>query len=167
MEFFLPIEHLNAGYLNQFIRQHDALSAKAGNLEFHTMKGILKGFIDLTFEHQGQWYVLDYKSNFLGTTPEAYSQKAMEQVMVEHRYDLQYQLYSLALHRLLQQRLPDYRYDQHFGGVVYLFLRGVQSNSQESYGIFKHKPSFELVDGLSKMFKGERIAPAKREGSPC
>ncbi|WP_216636805.1 exodeoxyribonuclease V subunit beta [Endozoicomonas ascidiicola] len=154
MEFFLPIEHLDPNQLNQLIKHHDPLSAKAGNLEFHTMKGMLKGFIDLTFEYQGRWYVLDYKSNFLGSTVDAYSQEAMETVMVDHRYDLQYQLYSLALHRLLQQRVHDYQYEQHFGGVIYLFLRGVQVNDNHRYGIFSHKPTFELVDSLDALFKG-------------
>ena len=119
------------------------------------MKGMLKGFIDLTFEYQGRWYVLDYKSNWLGNSISDYSRDAMEKVMIEHRYDLQYQLYSLALHRLLKQRLPDYDYDRHFGGVIYLFLRGVQMNDPEQHGIFSHKPSFQLINRLDRLFSCE------------
>ncbi|WP_422465577.1 exodeoxyribonuclease V subunit beta [Endozoicomonas sp. ALC013] len=155
MEFYLPIEQLNPQSLNQLIAQHDSLSARAGELQFHRMKGILKGFIDLTFEYQGRWYVLDYKSNWLGNNISDYSREAMEKVMIEHRYDLQYQLYSLALHRLLKQRVPDYDYDRHFGGVIYLFLRGVQMNDPEQHGIFSHKPSFQLINGLDRLFRGE------------
>ncbi len=77
------------------------------------------------FEWQGRWYLLDYKSNHLGMSPADYSRPALERAMAEHRYDLQYQLYSLALHRLLTLRLPGYDFEQHFGGVFYLFLRGM------------------------------------------
>ena len=154
MEFYLPIEQLDPEQLNQLIAHHDPLSARAGKLQFHRMKGMLKGFIDLTFEYAGRWYVLDYKSNWLGGDASHYSREAMGAVMVEHRYDLQYQLYSLALHRLLQQRLVDYQFDQHFGGVIYLFLRGVQAGDPNRHGIFSHKPSFELVDGLDRLFSG-------------
>lgn len=152
MEFYLPIEQLDPQNLNQLIAQHDPLSAKAGELQFHLMKGMLKGFIDLTFEYQERWYVLDYKSNWLGNKISDYSKEIMDKIMIEHRYDLQYQLYSLALHRLLRQRVPSYDYDQHFGGVIYLFLRGVQINDPERHGIFSHKPSFDLIDGLDQLF---------------
>ena len=160
MEFYLPIEHLSADSLNQLIAHFDPLSAQAGQLDFYTVKGMLKGFIDLTFVHEGRWYVLDYKSNWLGDNVAAYNRDAMAQVMIEHRYDLQYQLYSLALHRLLQQRLLDYDYEQHFGGVIYLFLRGVQPNDAEQHGIFSHKPAFEFIDALDQLFRGQPfIAP--------
>ena len=66
--------------------------------------------------------------------------------MAEHRYDLQYQLYTLALHRYLRHRLPDYDYRRHFGGVIYLFLRGVDA-AHPGNGIFTCLPEFELVEG--------------------
>ncbi len=72
----------------------------------------------------GPLCLLDYKS-LAGEDREAYTRPAMEQAMRAHRYDLQYQLYSLALHRYLRHRLADYDYDRHFGGVIYLFLRGM------------------------------------------
>jgi hypothetical protein len=75
------------------------------------LNGMFKGFIDLTFEHDGRYYVADYKSNWLGPDDSAYTQDAMEQSILEHRYDLQYVLYLLALHRQLKARLPDYDYD--------------------------------------------------------
>ena len=159
MEFYLPIEHLAPEQLNQLITRHDPLSAQAGALQFLQMKGMLKGFIDLTFVHRGRWYVLDYKSNWLGDQSSDYNRPAMEKVMVEHRYDLQYQLYALALHRLLKQRLPDYDYEQHFGGVIYLFLRGVQINDTEQHGIFSHKPDLALVDGLDRLFQHSLAKP--------
>ena len=158
MEFYLPIERLDPEQLNRLIAHHDPLSAGAGKLQFYPMRGMLKGFIDLTFEYQGRWYVLDYKSNWLGNETSHYSREAMGKVMVEHRYDLQYQLYSLALHRLLRQRVPDYQFDQHFGGVIYLFLRAVQENDPDQHGIFSHKPSYQLVDALDRLFFGDTEA---------
>ena len=112
---------------------------------------MLKGFIDLVFCWQGRWYLLDYKSNHLGDTPQAYGQEALEQAMLAHRYDLQYQLYTLALHRLLRQRLPDYDPARHLGGVFYLFLRGMPEG-----GIFHCQPSIALVEALDRYFAGEQ-----------
>jgi len=165
MEFYLPIEQLDPEQLNQLIAHHDPLSARAGKLQFHPMKGMLKGFIDLTFEYAGRWYVLDYKSNWLGSEASHYSREAMGKVMVEHRYDLQYQLYSLALHRLLRQRVVDYQFDRHFGGVIYLFLRGVQASDPDRHGIFSHKPSFALVDGLDRLFSGSLFSGSLFSGN--
>ncbi|MDB2384584.1 exodeoxyribonuclease V subunit beta [Endozoicomonas sp.] len=155
MEFYLPIDRLNATALNQLIAQHDPLSQQAGLLDFQQVQGMLKGFIDLTFEHNGQWYVLDYKSNWLGARMDSYSREQMTMAMIDHRYDLQYQLYSLALHRLLKQRIPDYDYDQHFGGVIYLFLRGVTQNDQKRHGIFDHRPSRQLIEQMDQLFSGQ------------
>lgn len=126
MAFYLPIAQLlTAECLDALIRQYDPLSADTPPLDFRQVRGMLKGFIDLVFRHEGRYYLLDYKSNWLGEDREAYTRPAMEQAMRAHRYDLQYQLYSLALHRYLRHRLADYDYDRHFGGVIYLFLRGM------------------------------------------
>ncbi|MFQ2094436.1 exodeoxyribonuclease V subunit beta [Aeromonas taiwanensis] len=147
LEFFLPMGRVTAPALTALCQQHDPLSRDNKPLSFATVQGMLKGFIDLVFEWQGRWYLLDYKSNHLGMSPADYSRPALEQAMVEHRYDLQYQLYSLALHRLLSLRLPGYDFDQHFGGVFYLFLRGMPQG-----GIFHTRPSRELVQGLDRLF---------------
>lgn len=154
LEFFLPMGRVTAPALTALCQQHDPLSRGNKPLSFATVQGMLKGFIDLVFEWQGRWYLLDYKSNHLGMSPADYSRPALEQAMVEHRYDLQYQLYSLALHRLLALRLPGYDFDQHFGGVFYLFLRGMPQG-----GIFHTRPSRELVLGLDRLFS-EGATPA-------
>ncbi len=156
MEFFLPIAQLNAHQLNKIIAEHDPLSAQAGNLDFMQVQGMLKGFIDLTFEYQGRWYVLDYKSNWLGDSVEDYNRERMAKVMIDHRYDLQYQIYSLALHRLLKQRLSDYDYEHHFGGVIYLFLRGVRADDPARHGIYDHRPDKALIETLDALFAGEQ-----------
>lgn len=157
LEFFLPMGRVTAQALTALCQQHDPLSRDNKPLSFATVQGMLKGFIDLVFEWQGRWYLLDYKSNHLGMSPTDYSRPALEQAMVEHRYDLQYQLYSLALHRLLTLRLPGYDFDQHFGGVFYLFLRGMPQG-----GIFHTRPSRELVQGLDRLFsEGATTASAQ------
>ncbi|MFQ2348786.1 MULTISPECIES: exodeoxyribonuclease V subunit beta [Aeromonas] len=157
LEFFLPMGRVTAPALTALCQQHDPLSWGNKPLSFATVQGMLKGFIDLVFEWQGRWYLLDYKSNHLGMSPADYSRPALEQAMVEHRYDLQYQLYSLALHRLLALRLPGYDFDQHFGGVFYLFLRGMPQG-----GIFHTRPSRELVQGLDRLFsEGATTASAQ------
>ncbi len=155
LEFFLPMGRVTAPALTALCQQHDPLSRGNKPLSFATVQGMLKGFIDLVFEWQGRWYLLDYKSNHLGMSPADYSRPALERAMAEHRYDLQYQLYSLALHRLLTLRLPGYDFEQHFGGVFYLFLRGMPQG-----GIFHTRPSRELVLGLDKLFSEGSELPA-------
>ncbi|MDX7649236.1 exodeoxyribonuclease V subunit beta [Aeromonas caviae] len=148
LEFFLPMGRVTAPALTALCQRHDPLSRGGKPLGFATVQGMLKGFIDLVFEWQGCWYLLDYKSNHLGMNPADYGRPALESAMVEHRYDLQYQLYSLALHRLLALRLPGYDFDRHFGGVFYLFLRGMPQG-----GVFHARPSRELVLGLDRLFR--------------
>ncbi|HHI1705868.1 TPA: exodeoxyribonuclease V subunit beta [Klebsiella pneumoniae] len=155
MAFYLPIAQLlTAERLDALIRQYDPLSADTPPLDFRQVRGMLKGFIDLVFRHEGRYYLLDYKSNWLGEDREAYTRPAMEQAMRAHRYDLQYQLYSLALHRYLRHRLADYDYDRHFGGVIYLFLRGMDGQ-EGGQGIFTTQPVRPLIDGLDQLFAGE------------
>lgn len=155
MAFYLPIAQLlTAERLDALIRQYDPLSADTPPLDFRQVHGMLKGFIDLVFRHEGRYYLLDYKSNWLGEDREAYTRPAMEQAMLAHRYDLQYQLYSLALHRYLRHRLADYDYDRHFGGVIYLFLRGMDGQ-EGGQGIFTTRPVRPLIDGLDQLFAGE------------
>ncbi|MFW1677022.1 exodeoxyribonuclease V subunit beta [Pontibacter sp. JAM-7] len=153
LEFMFPVEGVQSTELERVVRQHDSLSAQAAHgLEFEQVDGMLKGFIDLLFRYNGRYYVLDYKSNHLGNNLDCYAQHALEYAMLEHRYDLQYQLYSLALHRLLQTRLPHYDYNQHFGGVYYLFLRGV--TPQGGSGVFSCRPSLALLTALDHLFAG-------------
>lgn len=157
MEFLLPIKVLDSATLNRVVHHYDPLSARAGELGFHTVQGMLKGFIDLVFEHQGRYYVLDWKSNYLGSEVDDYHGEALATAMVDHRYDLQYQLYALALHRFLRSRLPDYHYQRHFGGVYYLFLRGMDGNAPN--GIFHAKPSEAFLDEMDRLIDGQAIEP--------
>ena len=152
MEFMLPMAPLHAQHLNDVIKM-DTLSHTAGALQFRKIEGMLRGFIDLVFTYKGQYYIVDYKSNYLGATPECYTDTMLKQEMCKHRYDFQYQLYLLALHRLLKMRLPDYHYDTHIGGVFYLFLRGMKANDRS--GVFFTKPNQQLIDQLDSLFNGK------------
>ena len=152
MEFYLPISGpLTADALDTIIREHDPLSKDCPPLNFRQVSGMLKGFIDLVFRHEGRYYLLDYKSNWLGENSEAYTPQAMAAAMQSHRYDLQYQLYTLALHRYLRHRIADYTYEKCFGGVIYLFLRGVDVNNPGS-GIFTTRPDHVLIDKMDRLF---------------
>lgn len=153
LQFYLPIDTmLQAPQLDALVKRYDPLSARCPALDFAQIQGMLKGFIDLIFCWQGRYYLVDFKSNWLGDDALAYRQPAMEKVICEHRYDLQYQLYTLALHRYLAHRLVDYDYQRHFGGVFYLFLRGMELN-KIGQGVFYCRPTLALVEGLDQLFR--------------
>ena len=101
--------------------------------------------MDLVLEFEGRYYVLDYKSNKLA----AYGPGHLQQAILAHRYDVQYTLYLLALHRLLKGRLAGYDYDQHVGGALYLFLRGID---QSGAGLYADRPPKALIEALDAAF---------------
>lgn len=159
LQFYLPIDALlQARELDTLIKQYDPLSRQCPALDFQQVRGMLKGFIDLVFCWQGKYYLLDYKSNWLGEDSSAYTNEAMAQAMAEHRYDLQYQLYTLALHRYLRHRLGNYDYQRDFGGVIYLFLRGIDSQHPGN-GIFSCRPEWALIEKMDCLFSGREVEP--------
>lgn len=161
MEFYIPVaQNLRAGVLDALIRRYDPLSAECPPLDFREVRGMLKGFIDLVFRHEGRYYLLDYKSNWLGDSAGAYTREAMAVAMQSHRYDLQYQLYTLALHRYLRHRIAGYDYEHHFGGVIYLFLRGVERDNPQQ-GIFTTRPDAALISQMDALFAGETLEVAQ------
>ena len=134
--------------LDQLVCQHVLPGYARPGLQANYLNGMLKGFIDLIFEHQGRYYVIDYKSNYLGPDNSAYTQGAMREKMLSSRYDLQYVLYTLALHKLLKVRLKaQYRYEQHMGGVAYLFLRG---QAASGCAAFTDLPPASLIMALEQ-----------------
>lgn len=151
LQFYLPIRQaVSSLQLDSLCKQYDPLSKQCPELDFETVQGMLKGFIDLVFEFEGKYYIVDYKSNWLGDSAAYYQKPALEQVMCEHRYELQYQLYCLALHRFLKSRLANYQYQDHFGGVYYLFLRGMPE-----HGIFYCQPAKQFIEQLDELFDGD------------
>jgi exodeoxyribonuclease V beta subunit len=119
-----------------------------GRLEFPPAKGFMKGFIDMVFQREDRFYLVDWKSNFLGGEIENYHRDRLDRAMETGYYTLQYHIYALALDRYLALRIPDYRYGDHFGGVFYIFLRGVRQDAGPDYGIFRDRPSEETIKAL-------------------
>lgn len=150
MEFLITVTQVDVTALDDLLQQHIFPGKPRPALLASQLHGLLKGFIDLVFTQDDQYYLLDYKFNYLGNNSNAYSQLALTEVMLTKRYDLQMALYSLALHRLLKQRLAD-RYDYHrdFAGCLYVFLRGFDHNGQ---GRIFFKPSSELIESLDRLF---------------
>ncbi len=104
------------------------------------LSGFIKGFIDLVVRHQGKFYLIDYKSNFLGDTYEDYGPAAVTRAMETHHYVLQYHIYTKALHRYLSWRMNNYDPEKDFGGVLYLFIRGMHPDRPGS-GVFFDRPT--------------------------
>ena len=152
MQFHLPVGHLNPRTLSDALLKDPAIAdnpdrrlwaTQLALLGFHEFTGFLQGFIDLIFEHEGRWYVVDYKSNRL----DSYTANRVEQAMRDSLYLLQARLYAVALHRHLSVHLPDYDPEHHFGGVIYLFLRGMPAA-----GFWSEKPSPQALTQLSAVF---------------
>ena len=146
IEFDFSTDRVNVGRLNALLEQ--AADETLQPLEIDTFQGMVNGIIDLVFEHEGKYYIADYKSNFLGGRLSDYSPPELKKAVLERRYDLQYLLYTLAMHRFLGQRLPDYRYNHHMGGVFYLFLRGMRPPSGPDRGVYFDLPDRALIEAL-------------------
>ena len=126
--------------------------ARVSALGFAPLQGFLRGFVDLVFRWQGQWHVVDYKSNSLGAHAADYTVPAMTEAMASHHYFLQYHLYAVALHRYLRLRIPRYDPRQHLGGAAYLFLRGMGPGSD--HGVFRDPLPAEVVLALDAALEG-------------
>jgi len=157
LEFLLPVTGnppLTVARLASVFRRHGhaAYAERVAQLGFMALEGFLKGYIDLVFEHDRKWYVVDYKTNFLGPAASDYIPNALTNAMAAHHYVLQYHLYAVAVHRHLAARIRDYGYDKHFGGVYYLFLRGMSARFAAGNGIFFDRPQPGLIEELASLF---------------
>ncbi len=151
MEFWFASHNVDAAQLDYLVARHTHGGAARPVAQPTLLNGMFKGFIDLAYELDGRYYVVDYKSNWLGPDLMAYDALAMQGAILEHRYDLQYVLYLLALHRQLRARLADYDYDRDVGGALFIFLRGASSSG---HGIYFAKPPRELIESLDALFRG-------------
>jgi|WetSurMetagenome_2_1015567.scaffolds.fasta_scaffold05661_6 exodeoxyribonuclease V beta subunit len=156
LEFYYPVALINVKKFNELLIPYwqQRWSIKFKKLFFVDWQGFMRGFIDLIFEHHGQYFLVDYKSNRLGTQLKDYAPERLPLAMEEHQYFLQYHIYCVALHRYLEQRLPDYNYEKHFGGVFYLFLRGMHPDYPQN-GIFYDKPDVTFIRKFSQFFASE------------
>ena len=156
MEFFLPLRRLSSSSLRELFAGlinpdlHGDFEEILGKLQLQETRGLLHGFMDMIFEHAGRYYIIDWKSNHLGYKYQAYHQDALRQSMAEHAYILQHHLYTLALNRFLRLSLPGYQYESHFGGAIYVFLRGVCSGDLD-LGIYRDRPSSEFISRSDKL----------------
>ena len=149
MPFYLAIrEHFDVEAFNRALKTNHHLPSEP--LQFEQIQGMVRGSIDLVFRHNGKYYLVDYKSNFLGSSLADYNQEALKKEMLHSHYDWQYLIYTLALHRYLQSVVPHYDYARDFGGVFYLFLRGM--NGEPQSGVFYDRPSVELITELDGVF---------------
>ena len=145
MPFVLSVGDASTRHIDDLLHSYVQPGQPRTALSRETLQGQLVGSLDLVLEHQGRWYVLDYKTNQISTS----TQQAMTDKILEKRYDLQYSLYLLALHRLLKARLTDYDYDRHIGGALYFFLRLVD---QPGCGLYHDKPPRQFIEALDRHF---------------
>jgi exodeoxyribonuclease V beta subunit len=151
LEFLISVGRVRASRIDAIIRRYTLRGVGRPGLGESALNGMIKGYIDLVVEHEGRFWVLDYKSNALGPTSAHYHPESLERVVREKRYDAQYALYLLALHRLLRARLGTaYDYDTHIGGAVCFFLRGLDS---PGCGIHAERPDRALVESLDRLFE--------------
>jgi exodeoxyribonuclease V beta subunit len=157
LEFFFPLRFVTSETLRNTIERWGGarfggeLLHALQTLRFQPVRGMVRGFVDLFFRHGGRYYLADWKSNHLGYRPENYSGERLAEEMARKHYILQYFLYTVALNRYLTVRVPGYRYETHFGGVLYVFVRGVEPARGETCGIFRDKPPAALIEELTQL----------------
>ena len=156
MEFWMPADGLSPQELERLCRTEVLPGLDRPALSGGALHGMLKGIIDLVFEHEGRYWVLDYKSNRLGRTDADYTREAIEQAMADHRYDVQAVVYLLALHRQLRVRLGKaYRPREQLGGAIYLFMRGLNGPAQ---GCAVLSPPWGVLEALDRALPSGEVA---------
>lgn len=150
MEFCLRLAHINVDSINDILAGEKTVQ----RLSEKHIRGFMTGFVDLLFSWDGKYYILDYKSNYLGDKVSDYRDQSLVNAMAGHNYGLQYYIYSLVLHQHLKTFVEDYEYERHFGGVFYLFVRGMAPDISGS-GVFYDLPAKETIMALDELIGGE------------
>lgn len=146
LEFDFPVAAFTLETLSNLRTSGIAITDKIwGQIE-----GIMNGKIDLFFQHQGKYFVLDWKSTYLGPMIEDYNFESLTDAMEEHNYHLQYLIYTLAVKKYLKSRISNFDYDRDFGGVFYLFVRGMRYENGSGFLYFK--PEISQINQLEKLF---------------
>lgn len=153
LNFLFPLEQMELARFNGLLA---AAGYRTPSFSIPSLQGLMKGFIDLVFRHQGRYYIVDYKSNYLGPAAADYNPLALAACMDSHQYHLQLLIYTLALHRFLRARLPSYDYHNHLGGAYYLFLRAMGPGHPPASGIYALRPEAELIQALDDCCRGGR-----------
>lgn len=151
LAFTLHAPSLVVDRLNELLLEHHYLHER---LPARGWQGFLSGAIDLVFRHEGKFYLLDWKSNFLGERVEDYARQALDREMHRHAYHLQHLLYTVALKRFLHARQPGYDHARDFGGVFYLFVRAVRPHWQladgSQAGVYFERADDTLIEALDR-----------------
>lgn len=157
MEFFFQVaDPVRLDELSGLLRRnfHPATAVELGHIGVKApRRGFMNGKIDLFFEHGGKYWIIDWKTNWLGRPYSAYNQDALAADMIAKTYLMQASVYALAVDKYLKFRLPDYDYERNFGGVFYLFVRGMDGCSPNQ-GAFKMRPEQSFIRELSEIFPG-------------
>jgi exodeoxyribonuclease V beta subunit len=157
IEFQFALRPTAIDTLLSLLHEHGVVRDRHGFGLRRTLEGLMTGLIDLTYTHEDRWYVLDYKSNRLP----AYDAAAMQRAMAHSEYDLQALIYTLALHRWLRFRLgAGYEYARDFGGIRYLFCRGLDAARADSPGVHAQRFAPELIHALDALFAGAPVETA-------
>lgn len=158
IEFHFALQPTAVPALLALLHQYGVAGQRHGFGRRPRLEGLMTGKIDLTYQREGRWYLLDYKSNRLPRYDGAYLAAAM----ADSEYDLQALIYTLALHRWLRFRLgADYDYERDFGGVRYLFCRGLDATATPSPGLYAQRFAPALVQALDVLFAGGEAAHAR------
>jgi exodeoxyribonuclease V beta subunit len=154
LEFQFPLRITRVDALLQLLHHHDVVPERHAFGFRQRLEGLMTGLVDLTYQHDGRWYVLDYKSNRLPR----YDAGALEEAMQHSEYDLQALVYTLALHRWLRFRLGDgYDYERDFGGHRYVFSRGIDLDAPAdgtTAGVHARRFDPALIHALDALFAG-------------
>jgi len=154
LRFFFPIDRINTKVLEDVFKgNYDDFTKRLSLLGFRPARGFMLGYIDMVFSFNGRFYLIDWKSDFLGNRMEDYQGDKLARAMEAHYYVLQYHIYTLALHNYLKMRLNNYSYKRHFGGVYYIFLRGVDPG-HPGCGIYSDRPDIHLIERLGSTLMG-------------
>lgn len=168
LDYFLPCRDFRVNVLNEIC--HDFYKSEISSyklasvpdlpdLKKSNFKGFMNGSLDLVARFDtiegSKFFMVDYKSNYLGNSFSRYTQENILKSVFESRYDVQILFYSLALYRFLKNTVHNFSYEKDFGGVIYLYLRGMNSSDTVSPGQFYVKPSEKIIQRLSSLFDGE------------
>jgi exodeoxyribonuclease V beta subunit len=161
MEFYFPLMQFSAEQIKECFKKYgdaqwrDAVGPRLERIRFAPQHGFMRGFADTVFQFGEQYFLLDWKSNHLGHKAANYDPPALDKCMLEEDYFLQYHLYTIALNRLLAQKIPGYHYERHFGGVFYIFLRGITADPADNSGLYFAKPDALLISALDDLMIAE------------
>jgi exodeoxyribonuclease V beta subunit len=149
MAFHFALDQARASALRAACAAHGE-AGLVPPLAFDRLRGLMTGKIDLVFEHAGRFHVLDYKGNWLGERLADYTGDALRAAMDHSHYRLQALLYTVAVHRLLRQRIPGYSTEKHLGGYAYLFVRA--AGLAPGAGVFAERFPDALVQAVDAVF---------------